>query len=334
MTRPLVLCLLLAAPVASATDRPLFEGLPVPAAPQPVTVDGGLVVGAPVEHGALAIFPVIDPDAREPKAEERLLPLSAALRQGQVQVVDSGIVGQLFVENLGKEPVLAMAGDVFVGGRQDRVLMTDLVLPPESGPVPVAVNCVEQGRWSESALGARFGYGGRAELGLRRVVQVQQDQSATWAAVAEVNGQKAVALAARGIHDPALLPDTGSYLASITSPWVDLQVDKAADLLLEDLDKIDDLVGIVVAFDGEVVASEVYGQPYLFDLVGRDAVEAVARDAVTAGLLDRDPASLSPVLAAAFLGDALHPVVGEDQTVDFALHDASGELLILASYSQ
>src|ERR1035441_11056658 len=34
------------------------------------------------------------------------------------------------------------------GGRQDRVLTTDLILPAHSGKLPISSFCVEQGRWT------------------------------------------------------------------------------------------------------------------------------------------------------------------------------------------
>src|SRR5207248_3320243 len=39
-------------------------------------------------------------------------------------------------------------GDIVKGGRQDRVLTVSFLLPPQSGRVPIASFCVEQGRWA------------------------------------------------------------------------------------------------------------------------------------------------------------------------------------------
>ena len=40
------------------------------------------------------------------------------------------------------------SGEIVKGGRQDRVLVSSLVLPPRSGRVSLAAFCVEHGRWS------------------------------------------------------------------------------------------------------------------------------------------------------------------------------------------
>ena len=44
--------------------------------------------------------------------------------------------------------VFIQAGDIVKGGKQDRVLTVSFLLPPNSGRVPIASFCVEQGRWS------------------------------------------------------------------------------------------------------------------------------------------------------------------------------------------
>ncbi len=76
------------------------------------------------------------------------LTLQEALAKGNVQVVETGRVNELQIENTGGEQVFIQAGDIVKGGKQDRVLTVSLLLPAKSGRVPIASFCVEQGRWS------------------------------------------------------------------------------------------------------------------------------------------------------------------------------------------
>ena len=76
------------------------------------------------------------------------LTLTEAVAKGRVQVLETGQVNELKIENTGDEEVFIQAGDMVKGGRQDRVLMVSLVLPPRSGMVPISSFCVEPGRWS------------------------------------------------------------------------------------------------------------------------------------------------------------------------------------------
>ena len=70
------------------------------------------------------------------------------MAKGVVKVRETGNVNQLEIENLGKEEVFVQSGDIVKGGQQDRTLMVSLLLPPQSGSIPIASFCVEQGRWS------------------------------------------------------------------------------------------------------------------------------------------------------------------------------------------
>ena len=74
--------------------------------------------------------------------------LEEALAKGRVKVRETGNVNELTVENVGDSEVFVQAGDIVKGGRQDRVLSVDLLLPPRSGVVPIAAFCVEAGRWT------------------------------------------------------------------------------------------------------------------------------------------------------------------------------------------
>src|SRR3984893_3628577 len=101
-------------------------------------------ISGPVVHENLAIYFVHGPSASGPVP----LTLQEALVNGSAQVRETGSVNQLEVENTGDTEVFIQSGDIVKGGRQDRVLTVSLIIPPHSGPMPIASFCVEQGRWS------------------------------------------------------------------------------------------------------------------------------------------------------------------------------------------
>lgn len=78
--------------------------------------------------------------------------LGEAMRRGIVKVVETGSVRRLKVRNLGDREVFIQAGDIVKGGKQDRVLLTSLIVPPKSGYIPIGAFCVEQGRWARRGL--------------------------------------------------------------------------------------------------------------------------------------------------------------------------------------
>jgi hypothetical protein len=72
-----------------------------------------------------------------------------------------------------------MAGEILLGGKQNRVLTEDVLLPPMSGLRQVAVYCVEQGRWA--GRGKDFdAKGSFAAPRLRAKVMERAGQSKVW----------------------------------------------------------------------------------------------------------------------------------------------------------
>jgi len=110
----------------------------------PAVAQGEQRVSGPHVHRNLAIYLIHGRST----AGAVPLTLAEAVAKGSVQVIETGQVNELKVENTGEQEVFIQAGDMVKGGRQDRVLTVSLVLPPRSGVVPVASYCVEPGRWS------------------------------------------------------------------------------------------------------------------------------------------------------------------------------------------
>lgn len=234
-----------------------------------VAVGKRLSVTAPVVVGDLAVYPVIDRGAAK-RPEADYVPLSDALRTGQVVVTEASVEGdvnRLRVVNRGKEPVLAMAGQVLHGGRQDRVIRTDRLIAAVPGPQLVDVVCVEQGRWQG---GGSFAFAGRADLALRRAVEVQGSQEATWSQVAAANA------------DLGRAPATGTYLAAMQASRTE-DARRAEHALREALaDKR--IVGLVVARGGSFEGSELYGHPALFEQHASEVIRSHAPAAASSAV--------------------------------------------------
>jgi hypothetical protein len=93
-----------------------------------------------------------------------------------------GMVPMLVVRNAGKRPVLMLGGELLLGGRQNRVLREDVLLPARSDWVEVPVLCIEQGRWrgESSRFESRRSV---APFALRGAAQAGRSQSEIWAGV-------------------------------------------------------------------------------------------------------------------------------------------------------
>src|SRR4030081_325043 len=108
-----------------------------------------LHISEPQVMDALALVPL---HADSPPPPFSYLTLAEAHARGQVVVSEKpyASVPTLLVINGAAMPILVLDGEEIVGGRQNRVVNTTLLVPARS-TFELDVTCVEHGRWFESA---------------------------------------------------------------------------------------------------------------------------------------------------------------------------------------
>ena len=134
-------------------------------------------VGKAAAHGSLLVFWL---DSRDQMPPIDVATLDEARKSGALLITerDQATVPELVVENRGKTHVLLLAGEILIGGKQNRVLREDILLPPLSGPRAIGVFCVEQGRWNEGRKDFES-KGSFAQPGLRSQLLDRADQAAS-----------------------------------------------------------------------------------------------------------------------------------------------------------
>ena len=91
-------------------------------------------------------------------------------------------VNELVLVNRGKRPLLLLAGEVVSGGKQDRIIGKDRIVPVGAEPLPLDVFCVEHGRWTGGS--DRFAAAKTiVKPSVREEAAFNQDQQKVWAAV-------------------------------------------------------------------------------------------------------------------------------------------------------
>jgi hypothetical protein len=228
-------------------------------------------------------------------------------------------VNQLVLVNRGKRPLLLLAGEVVSGGKQDRIIGKDRIVPVGAAPLPLDVFCVEHGRWSGGS--DKFAQADTmVHPTVREEAAVEQDQSKVWAAVGgaappigvsaqsvEVDSAEgpAAAGAAPGATTPvprasapvissgalseiAVAAPTQSYRKIYQSPKLESSVEGFAQEIerqfrraTSDL-KGERAVGVVVAYGGEPIWSDIFASADLFEtywpkLLRSYVVEALTR---------------------------------------------------------
>src|SRR4051812_31013720 len=160
-----------------------------------------LRISTPFTHENLSIYLL---HASGKQSATNLLTLREAMEQKKAAVYETGTVQQLSIENLSDQPVFVQAGDIVKGGKQDRVLTTDLLLPPRSGRLPIASFCVEQGRWTKRGAESADRFNAASATvptrALKMAVREPQNQGNVWRNVAEARVKlSAVATGSGGV---------------------------------------------------------------------------------------------------------------------------------------
>ncbi|HKA02373.1 MAG TPA: DUF6569 family protein, partial [Candidatus Solibacter sp.] len=187
--------------------------------------------------------------------------------------------------------VYVQSGDIVKGGRQDRVLTTDFILPAHSGKLPISSFCVEQGRWTKRGAESDAQFSASANSvpskDLKLAVKKAGAQSEVWASVAQARMALSVPAAPPAPNRPATAAMGSAGLASSTSMQLALEskpVVDATEAYVKALSKIvdtrPDVAGYVYAINGEINSAEVYASPELFRQMWPKLLRASATEAL------------------------------------------------------
>jgi hypothetical protein len=283
-------------------------------APQPKS-EGDWHLLDPITYENISIFPVVSSTSQDTAA---FLTLDEGLSTGDVTVSEQGgdgmarsrdgrpsasqystgaSVNRLVLINRGKRPVLLLAGELVSGGKQDRIIAKDRIVAPGSDPLPLDVFCVEHGRWSS---GVQFSAAKTmVHPSVREQAALKQNQNEVWASVrAGTTAPRAAAAPAPRIasSDLTAAMESNAPTQSYAKMYQESRVGASVDTFVDEVQKRftratsgekgpakgEHIVGVVVAYGGEVAWSDIFASADLFQhywtkLLRSYAVEALAR---------------------------------------------------------
>ena len=306
-----------------------------------VAAGGGTANGyrvlQPIQSGDLTLFPVVQDDGKTLPADP-FLTLDEGLKSGEVEVTEAGKVqglvrsrggaaqlryqgdqvNTLVLVNNSKRPLLLLAGEIVTGGKQDRVIAKDRIVPAGADPIDLSVFCIEHGRWTESS--AKFGTTAKAagesfmvQPTVRQQAMVAKDQQQVWDSVSGAISSMARAAAppspsantpsartgviggtgstnlneSRGYSASSL--GTTSYAKAMQTHAVSAKVDQEAAGLVQSREQAlatlrdEHAVGVVVAVRGEVIWADIFSDPGLLARYWTKLVRSYAAEELTAG---------------------------------------------------
>ena len=268
---------------------------------------------APITHGDLTIFPVVSGKSHD---TSDFITLDEGIRSGDVVVTEVGNlhssmrrrppyqprpyqgaeVNRLVLVNNSKHPLILLAGEVVTGGKQDRVVGKDRIVPAESDPVDLSVFCVEHGRWTETSTKFDTHASVMLQPSVRMKAMADQDQQKVWDEVANSRKNMAGAM----LHAPsaglstvevtsaqAQIENTSSYAKARENSVVQKQVESITEPMQKSYESVikqlrnQNAVGVVVAVKGHIVWADMFASSALLAKYWPKLLESYATEALT-----------------------------------------------------
>src|SRR6478609_108431 len=280
---------------------------------------------APITHGDLTIFPVVSDKIHD---TSNFITLDEGIRSGDVVVTEVGNlhstmrrrppyqarpysgaeVNRLVLVNNSKHPLILLAGEVVTGGKQDRVVGKDRIVPAESDPVDLSVFCVEHGRWIESSTKFDTHASVMLQPSVRMKAMADQDQQKVWDEVGRSRTAMAAALASQASPsatpapgqttetvtvtgassaDVIALNGTSSYAKARENKAVHAQVESITEPMQKSYESVikqlrnQNAVGVVVAVKGRIVWADMFASSALLAKYWPKLLDSYATEALT-----------------------------------------------------
>lgn len=323
---------------------------------------GDFVIGQAVRHANLAIFPVLSRTVRD---RDRFTTLDEGLENGTVKVFEVGAVpdetsdrpaeatgeppaevenepagqtaeevdgdvNRLMVLNTSGKPLYLMPGEIIIGGKQDRTIAQERIIPPAEEPVAIDVFCVEHGRWAgrstaqyESlvslvtttvepmdleSITEKAGRGhfvaSSANLSKKTRLSVQEDQKQdeVWDAVAQSNDVGGVQT------------ESGTFTANYADAGVLEKLEPYIEQLREPISKQERIIGVVVTINGKADSADLFESTPLFRKLWPKLLKSYALDAAHAPPSEKEAKVCTVAEAREFLDKALGADVAATKT--------------------
>jgi hypothetical protein len=260
----------------------------------------------PISRNNLTIFPVIADRSHDTKS---FLTLDEGLRSGEVVVSEAGgiqplirgrqryvpggaQVNRLVLVNNSEYPLILLAGEIVTGGKQDRVVGKDRIVPPNSDPIDLAVFCVEPGRWVATKNGFSSFDSQMAQPSVRRSAMADKDQQKVWSEV-----HSSAAGIAGGVSPPAAraIESTSSYARVMGNEEVRQRVDAVAVPIEQSYQGVmrelrnKNAVGVVVAVNDQVIWADIFASTGLLEKYWPKLIRSYAAEALSRPTTPRRP---------------------------------------------
>jgi len=187
--------------------------------------------------------------------KQSVITLQQGLQKGSVKIKERGNymvdnINVLLIENKSNQHLFLKSGDIISGGRQDRVIAKDTILPPGKQQYTIPVYCIEENRWSTHEK--KFEYKGSAAAGLQKIIDSAHNQIQLWDEI-------------RKLLKANSQTSSSSYAALLTNKKAVDTSNQYIRYFLQQFSKRDSsVVGIIASTGNQILGADVFVTSDLF----------------------------------------------------------------------
>ena len=237
-----------------------------------------------ISSGNLQVFLI---EGEEELGDKNYITLSTAMEEEMVVVKETGSVNELSIDNNSDEYVFIHSGDIVKGGKQDRTMAYDVIIPPNTKDVALQSFCVESGRWQARENEAVDNFNSTTKMlssrDLKMAAKYDNDQSKVWANVSQEQQKLNHTVSQMNGYAVDLKDGVSATSLQLTLESEELEKAKAemeeafANLLADHPNAI----GFAYAINGEIYGIDIYNNRVLFEEIWSKVVESIVIEAIS-----------------------------------------------------
>ena len=212
--------------------------------------------------------------------------LSNAMESKDVVVNETGQVNELSIDNNSDEYIFIHSGDIVKGGKQDRTISFDVIVPPNAKNVSLESFCVEQGRWQQRSGEEVASFGSNTKMlssrDLKLAAKHNKNQSEVWSKVSEQKERLSKNISEKTGNEVDVSANASNTSLQLALESKDLEkLKKEFYVELEDLINTPNAIGYAYAINGEMYGVEIYNNEQLFKDLWDKILESVIVEAIS-----------------------------------------------------
>ncbi|MBN1597841.1 MAG: hypothetical protein JW894_06065 [Bacteroidales bacterium] len=221
--------------------------------------------------------------------DKEYITLSEAMERNYITVFETENVNQLVVENHSGNFIFICSGEIVKGGKQDRTIGKDIILPPKSGKVPLASLCVESGRWHQREDEADVAFSSSkyalSSRDLKVAAKKSKSQSEVWDKVSRQQSKVNESMVSNYEYDDSFDVKDEVSESSLQLTLENKELQKVKSEYEAYFNKVGSdnkqSVGFVYAINGEIYGIDIYHNYKLFNDLWPKMLDAVIVEAIS-----------------------------------------------------